>query len=1002
MKKRMYLILIVLFTSFATVMAQMKVSGTITDSDGNALPGVSVIVKGTTTGTNSDMKGSYTISVPSASSTLVFSFIGMSTTEEVVNSRSVIDVSLKSEAVGLQEVVVTALGIQRDKKTLTYASQQVSGAEIMKASDMNFMNSLSGKTAGLEIRKSASGAGGSTKTVLRGNKSIQGNVEPLYVVDGVPMINRKGDQPGMWGGWDEGDGLSQLNSDDIESISVLKGSNAAVLYGSQGANGVIIINTKKGVAGKAVVSLNSSTTFENPLVLPELQYSYGAKAGAKESWSTEKGNYPSNYVKDFFQTGVNAVNTISVSGGNDKTTAYFSYGNTSSKGIVPTNTYSKNNFTFKQSTKLFNDKVRISSNVMLASELTKNRMPAGYYLNPLTGLYFFPRERDFEAYKNEWQILNTNRNLYVQNWFVNDHHQSNPYWILNKEPREDETQRVIANITVEYNIAKGLKLQLRGSEDYSNKRNEQQHAAGSNTTNVGPNGRWYFHKFTDNLMYGDAILTYNTKFGDFSLDALAGASYQQTILDDGISVDNGVTTLFFANEFYMQNLPTNVQVNSTWGGKVIKEAFFGNIQLGWKEMLFLDLSGRNDWASTLAGTGNESYFYPSVGISAILTQMLPLPEFISFAKLRGSRTVVANEVPFNVVHPGNSITASGGVSRQTTAPFSTMKPEMLTSYEGGLDMRFFKGRLGFDFTYYNIVSTDQFMTLSAPSGSGFTNYYVNAGKVTNNGIELTITAEPIVSTDFTWNTAVNLSKNTNKIVELIPEYPDMRFDFGSSEDYATYIKAGGSYGDIYGHKFLRDDQGRIKLDENTSRPLKTEQQEYLGNSEPKMIIGWNNDFAFKNFALSFLINGKMGGIVVSQTESMLDGAGTSKRTGDARDVGYVSVNAVKGTTPVTQVDPETWYRATGDRTGILEAYIWDRTNVRLTQLALTYNLDVKKLNIPLRAASISLIGQNLFFLYRVAPFDPELVMNTGTTNNGLENFNMPTTRTYGFNVKITF
>lgn len=990
------------------------VKGVVKDDAGEPIPGASVMVKGTSVGQITDMDGRFALEVPAGNQTLVVSFVGMKTVEEAIGDRTEIDVVMVSETIGVDEVVVTALGIQRDKKSLTYSSQQVSGEEMMKARDINFMNSLSGKTAGLEIKKSVSGAGGSTKTVLRGNKSLSQVSDPLYVIDGIPMVNRKNGQSGMWGGTDEGDGLSQINPDDIESISILKGSNAAILYGSQGANGVIMINTKKGKAGKTTVSFSSSTVFESIIETPELQFDYGSDAGAKENWSYTKGNYASNYVDDFFQTGSNLVNTVSISGGNDKTTAYFSYGNTTSRGVIPNNEYQKNNVTFQQSTKLLNDKLSIRSNVMLTSEKTKNRNTAGYYLNPLTGLYFFPRNgakplsttdktlRDFNYFKENYQRFDTDRNMYLQEWFVNDHHQSNPYWLINKQPKEDLTKRVIASVSMDYEITKKLKFQARGSYDYAEKTYEQKFYAGGNSTNISETGRWSYQKYSDELLYTDGIFTYNDKFGEISLNGVLGASYQQSVYGKGVSVDNGTNALFYANEFYFQNLPTNVPVNSTYAGKVIKEGVFANVQLGYKDMIYLDLSGRNDWSSTLAETGNQSYFYPSIGLSGIVSQMVTLPEFVSFAKLRSSYSTVANEVPFNRVSPQNTITSSGGVNRNTQKPFTNLKPEMITSLELGADLRFLNGRVGLDFTYYNINSKDQFITLPAPSGSGYTYYYINAGEIVNKGIELTLTAEPVKTNDFGWNTAVNFSKNANEIVEIVPEFADKKIEYGSSEGYVTYAMAGGSFGDLYGYKFQRNANGQIMLNEADGKPLRTTDREYLGNLEPDFSLGWNNNLNYKQFSLSFLINAKIGGECFSQTESMLDGYGVSKRSGDARANGGVEINAIKGSTAVTKIDPKLYYTTVGERNGIAEAYVYDRTNVRLAQLALTYDFDVKKLNLPIKAASLSAVGQNLFFLYKDAPFDPELTMSTNMNSQSLDNFNVPSTRTFGFNLKVTF
>lgn len=1005
MKKRIFLILIVLFALFGSAIAQIKVTGIINDPDGASIPGASVIVKGTTLGTTSDMDGKYTLTVNSSKAVLQFSFVGMKPVDEVVNGRTTINVKMESDNVGLNEVVVTALGIQRDKKTLTYASQQVSGDEMLKAKDPNFMNALSGKTAGLDIKQTSSGVGGSTRVVLRGSKSLNGLSSPLYVIDGVPMANNTGGQAGMWGGTDQGDGLSQMNPDDIESINILKGSNAAVLYGSQGANGVVMITTKKGKAGKTDVTFSSSTLFESVIATPELQFDYGSVNGALGSWATTKGNYQRNYVKDFFQTGSNLTNSVTVSGGNDKTTAYFSYSNNSAKGIQPTNKYQKNNLTFRSSTKL-GDKLTVSTNVMLTEEQTNNRPGAGYYLNPLTGLYLFPRDRDFASYKENYAVFNKDRNMDLQNWFVTDDKQSNPYWIINKQPKTDITKRAIASITLDYDISKSIKFKARGNYDYAVKSNEERDAAGSNNTNVGKNGAWNYKKYDDQLKYADGLFTFDKKFSNFSVNGILGVSYQETIYGKGEQVNTGTNAMLYPNEYSFQNIPSNVRVQSIYGGRVIKEGVFANAQIGYKDMLYLDLSGRNDWSSTLTSTGNDSYFYPSFGLTGIISQMVTLPDFISFAKVRGSHSIVGNDVPFNVVNPQNSINGTGsGIDMNTQRPFTNLKPEMLTSDELGTEWKFLKGRIGFDLTYYNIKSENQFLTIPAPSGQQWTYYYVNAGEIVNKGFEITVDAQPVKAAnagDFDWKTNINFSTNKNKVVSLIPEFADRKVDLGSSEGYYNYIKAGGSFGDLYGYKFARNAAGQIILDPTSGKPTKSADVEFLGNLEPDFTLGWNNNFNYKNFSLSFLINAKIGGHVYSQTEAMLDGYGVSKRSGDARTAGGVVINAIQGTTAVTKIDPFLYYTAIGDRNGIAEPYIYDRTNIRLGQLAFTYDLNVAKLKLPVKSASFSLVGRNLFFFYKKAPYDPELTMSSSLQSQAVDNFSLPSTRTYGFNLKISF
>ncbi|AWW00701.1 SusC/RagA family TonB-linked outer membrane protein [Arcticibacterium luteifluviistationis] len=998
------LLIIVLIMGVLPAMAQKRtVAGTVTDSDdGSTLSGVSVVIQGTTVGVLTDSDGKYTISAAEGD-VLTFSFIGMESQNVKVANNSTLNVTLLSDANQLNAIVVTALGIKREEKTLTYAQQTVSSEELVRTRDPNFMNSLAGKAAGVEIKKSSSGAGGSTKVVLRGNKSLSGDSSPLFVIDGIPMANNRGNQPGMWGGTDQGDGLSAINPEDIESISVLRGSNAAVLYGSQGANGVVLITTKSGVSGKATVTLNSGFTSEQVIEFPELQYKYGAIGNAKESWSTTSGNYDDTFVEDFFQTGHNMYNALTISGGTDKTKAYFSYANTKATGITPNNNYGKNNFSFKQSTKLLNDKITVSSNVILALEKTENRLPAGYYLNPLTGLYMFPRDRDFTDYKDNYQTFNVDRNLNQQNWFVSDHHQSNPYWILNNQPKTNDSKRVIASMSVAYNILDNLTFQVRGNYDYANKLFEQQHAATSNATNVHPNGAWDYTKYDDQLAYADAILTYNTDITkDLSLNTVVGGSFQKTDYGVGVSVATGTVGLLYPNEFFFQNLPTNVQVNSTTNGSVVKQGLFANLQFGLKEFLFLDLSGRNDWASTLALTGNDSYFYPSVGLTGIVSEMFQMPSFITFGKLRASYTQVGNEVPYNRIFPQNTINAGGGVVRNTVKPFFNAKPEIITSLEFGADWRFFHNRLGVDFTYYDITSKDQFIPVPTISGEGgYTTEFINDGEISNKGIELTLSATPYRTNDFEWVTAFNFTRNRNKIVDIGPD-DEKVIQLGSSEGFESKLVEGGRFNDIYVLKFQRDDQGRIIFD--GGKPLRTATTELIGNLDPKWSLGWNNNFTYKRLNVGILVNGKFGGKVFSQTESMLDGAGVSLRSAEARDAGGVVVNGVDQSTDaaITSVDPETWYRAIGDRNGIGEAYVYDRTNIRVGQLNIGYNLNLSKTKLPIRAASISFIGNNLLFLYKVAPFDPELAMSTNQNAQGLDNFNLPSTRTYGLNLKLTF
>jgi TonB-linked SusC/RagA family outer membrane protein len=990
---------------------ERQITGKVSDENGSGLPGANILVKGTTRGTNSDADGNFAIGV-GPNGTLIISTVGYMTKEITVSgSMTTISVSLEPDVRSLGEVVVTALGVKRDKKALTYATQQIGGEELRRAANTNFVDALNGKAAGIDIKVSSSGAGGSTRAVLRGNKSLQGSSEALYVIDGIPMVNNKGGQPGSYGGTDGGDGLSMINPADIESISILRGANASILYGSQGANGVILVTTKKGKEGKVSVDFNSSTVLEQVSGLPDFQFRYGT-VGGDYSWTpvgtavVKSGSYQKDYIKDFFQTGVTATNGVSINGGNDKTNVYFSYANVSSKGVMPTNTYHKNNFSFRQSTKLLNNKMTLSSGVILSSEVSRNRPGAGYYNNPLTGLYLFARDRDFNSYKDKYAVFNPDRNMDKMNWYSTEEKQNNPYWEINKNSKLQSYKRIIANAKLSYDIVENLKFEVRGNIDYNNVMDDKRYAAAGNSVSVSQNGTWQFSKYTDQSFYADGILTYNKSFGEFSLNALAGLSYQKNTYNDGMNVNNGTTALQYPNVFTFSNIPYNIIFNKTISN-TIKQGAFANLSLGFKDFLFLDLAGRNDWASTLALTGNQSYFYPSIGGSAVISQMLNLPNAISFLKVRASFSQTANEVPYNVVQPLATIggaggpTGIGGINRPTQVPFTTLKPEKIVANEYGLEAKFFKNKLGLDFTIYNGVSTNQFLSLAAPSGSGYSTYYVNAGRIENSGFELTLNVEPFRTDHFSWNTSLNASQNKNKIVELIASNPG--YQVGSdTEGFASLIKAGGSFNDVYIKHFKRNDAGQIMLDAK-GVPLAETAQTKVGNVNPKLLLGWNNNFNYRNFFTSVLVNGKFGGVAFSKTEAFLDSYGVSERTAAIRDGGQMPINAVTPEgTAITSIEPYTYFSAVGDRNKIMEPYVFSRTNVRLGQFVLGYSFKPKSANPVFKDASVSFVGRNLFFFYKKAPFDPEQAMSTNNALQSTDVFGLPSTRSYGLNLKVTF
>jgi len=660
------------------------------------------------------------------------------------------------------------------------------------------------------------------------------------------------------------------------------------------------------------------------------------------------------------------------------------------------------------------DKLTLSSDIMLASELINNRNVAGYYLNPLTGLYNYPRERDWTDYRDNYKIFSEARNMYTQNVYVVDHHISNPYWIVNMEPEEEKINRLLATATADYGLTENLSFVVRGTVDYIDYKMNQKDYAGSNVTNVSANGRYVFGNRTDTKYYADALLKYDNTFGKLSVGGFIGGSYSKSKWN-GMGANNGTNNLLYPNVFSTQNYPTSTVINE-YGGETILQSIYGSINLGYNDMFYLDLSARNGWSSTLIGTvDGASYFYPSVGAVALLSNIFTLPEFISFLKVRGSIAQAAKEVPWNSIRSDQSITnATGGITKNTVQPWTDLKPELITSNELGAEFKLFQGRIGFDFTYYHNTSTNQFLNVNLPAEEKgqYQTKNINIGEIVNKGVEITLDGTPVQNNSVTWKTAFNFFKNNNEIIELDPDNPARTIGMGSSEGYATFLRKGGSYGDLYGYMFKRNTAGQIMLDETTGRPMKTDKQYdpndwsvgYLGNLEPDWSLGWNNDVQISRFDIGLLITGKFGGKCVSQTESMLDGWGVSKRSGDARDAGYVEINGIKGTTPVTQISAFDYYAeggGTGGRNGIIEPYVYDRTNIRVSQLSVAYNFDVSKIN-GLSGLTFSLVGQNLFILYKKAPFDPELTMSTDNSSQSLDNFNVPATRTYGFNIKVTF
>lgn len=1001
MKQKILTLTALLFFSFLSFGQGTQITGTVTGaSDGVPLPGVNIIVKGTTNGVQTDFDGNYTITA-NVGDVIQFSYLGMMDKEVTIGSDTVINVQLNEDTEQLEDVVVTALGIAKSRKSLTYAAQDIKADELTRVKDANPINSLSGKIAGVVVNRSASGVGGSVKVTLRGNTSTRNN-QPLYVIDGIPLLNNSAIQPNSTfgdidnaGNRDGGDALSLINPDDIASITVLKGASASALYGSQGSNGVILITTKKGKSGSFKTNVSSSFTVDNAAYLLDFN------------------DRTENNVDDFLETGTTAINSLSISGGTENAQTYFSYANTQASGIIPTHNVKKHTLNVRETAKLFDNKLTVDANILLSTQKIHNRPVSGLYYNPLVGATAFNSDtenlKDYEVFSE----FNADRNLMAQRWFrgTSDIEQ-NPYWIVNRNASDDQNQKVLASVSLKYKFNDWLSIQTRGSYDKSFYKFERQIHATTDGTLSASNGRYLLSDVEDTQLYGDIIATINTPLSEsFNLTANIGTSIRQSdlgnasLLDSGVGGNLKIPNIFTLSNFEVGTVGFNPVLRETQGELKEVQSLFASTTLGFKNMLFLDVTARNDWSSTVS----DSFFYPSFGLTGVFTEMFELPEAISFAKIRTSYAEVGNDIQSFANNPINSIgTGQGGLNRPTIRPLTELKPETQKSFEIGTEWQFFNNRLGFEIGYYKTNTIDQFMTIQSASGQTNANgqtadqFAINAGDFENKGIEVSISADPIENDNFSWNTTVNLASNKNTIKEL-----DSRLDRDfleltpiSVNAYALLITEGGSFGDIYGRKLNRNASGlpvrnaegnftQAEADANTRGGF-----DLLGNANPDFSLGWNNSFTYKNITLSFLVDAKFGGEVMSLTEAIVDGFGTSDRTGNIRI--FDENTGSETTIPATE-----YYQAIGGRNGLTSEYVYDATNVRLAELSLGYKFNLGE-NSFFSAINTSLVGRNLFFFYKDAPYDPNISLSTGNGLQGVDVFGSPSTRSIGLNVGLSF
>ena len=982
------------------------VKGKVVDKGGEAVIGANILVKGTSTGAVTDLDGNYTLSV-SPNATLVFSYIGMKSQTVAVNNRKQIDVTLEDEAKAIDAVVVTALGIKRSEKALSYNVQKVDNSALTKVKEANFVNSLSGKVAGVNITRSSAGIGGATSVVMRGSKSIAGNNNVLYVVDGMPIGNAsRGGDGGEYGRPGGGEGISDFNSDDIESISVLTGPSAAALYGASAANGVIIINTKKGAAGSVKVNFSSNTEFLSAGVMPEFQNTYGTESNTYRSWG-KKLETPSSFnPRDFFQGGYNTINSLNLSGGTDKNQTFVSVATTHAEGIIPNNEYYRYNFSGRNSSKFLNDKLHldISGNYVMQGD--QNMMSGGRFFNPLRPLYLFPRGDDFETVKI-WERYDTDRRFNTQYWPYGTQGEDfeNPYWIVNREMFTNEKHRYMFSFRAQYDILSWMNIAARTRVDNTYSTIKTKFYATTNPLFTGDtsleNAKGSFSQGEERYKqtYADLMLNINKKFDkDFVLTANIGTSFDDHYTTS-VSVGGRLKTV--PNLFSTPNVDPDV----TGGGgqsyhRTRNIAAFASAELGWKSMLYLTATGRTDWASQLVSNGKTpAIFYPSIGLSGVISEMVKLPSFISYLKTRVSFTEVGSPISQTGITPGTiTYSMSGGkVTPISTYPYPDFNPERTRSWEAGLNARLFKGKVRLDATIYQSNTYNQTFLQNMSDASGYSGFYIQAGDIRNRGVELALGYEDNISKNISFSTNLTYTRNVNRVMELVKGYKNpidgTVFDINVLTS-PKYMRPGDSMNDIFVQGILvKGKDGRF-IEEGDGYRIDRSQRIKVGSSAPDFMMGWNNTLNLYGVNVSFLISARVGGNVSSSTQAMMDGYGVSKVTADARDAGAVVIDG-------QSYDPKRYYTTIGlNRLGAY--YLYDATNIKLQELSIGYTLPKKWFGKVISNASVSLIARNLLTIYRAAPYDSDMAGGTGTYSAGGDNFMPPSMRSVGFSLNLGF
>ena len=1017
-------------SSFLSVQQTIDITGVVKDDVGEPVIGANILVKGTNNGVITDMEGRFSLKIPQANALLVVSYIGYISQEIQVGDKRSLTIILHPATEDLGEVVVTALGIKRETKALGYSVQEVKGGSLTEARESNVLNSLSGKLAGVQISRSGNGEGGSSRIIIRGNNSIAGNNEPLVVVDGVPVNNFNSGTSGIdqWGGSDGGNGLSDINPDDIESISVLKGAAAAALYGARAGNGVLMITTKKGSKVKGLgITWNSNVMMENPLVKPKMQnlygqgtngtfdansnYSWGAKMEGQmlKDWTGQERPYSAydNDITDFLGTGVTTTNTLEANAVNEKISFRGTLSYQRMDGVIPTNYQDKYMMNLRTTVNL-SKKLSLDAKINYVKQRGWNRPQlTGSPENIMANYLMMPRNVHYSDMAG-----GVNEDGVVKRWTTDEaNYVLNPYYTTGFNKNNNQRDRFIGFLALQYTPTSWLTIKLRHGEDMYWEKGDWRHASGTpygkynGKGDYGLNTSDFRERNTDALITATKDNWWDSGFSG-SLSVGGNLMFQQ---NNSYAMSTGL--LAIPDFFAISNGETPTP--SHYISKKSVNSLYGFAQLSYKNWSFLDVTARNDWSSTLPYK-NRSFFYPSVGLGWVVSDMLRsyevnVPEWLSLAKLRASYAEVGNDTdPYRLLTTYGIYTVIDdikGASTASTIPLADLKPELIKSTEAGFDIRFFNNRLGLDLTWYKKNATNQILALPISSTTGKSSRMINAGNIQNTGIEIVLNGTPVRTKDFEWNVSVNYSKNTNKIKEL---HPDSRRFILASTDFVNIVATEGStYGDLYGRAYQRDEQGRKIIDENGLPLLESDMNTQIGNYMPKWTGSMINSFTYKNLSFSFMLDMRYGGDIFVNSLARGSQYGTTELSLQGRDEWYAGTGGIvvdgvtaDGKQNTVAANPQAYWDRVS-RAG--EEFVYDGTNLRLRELTVGYMFPNKILaKTPFTNLKLSFVGRNLWLIKNNIPgYDPESSYSTGN-GQGIEYASLPSMRSFGFNLNVSF